>query len=150
MTLIISFLVARRMELPLEKILLMALFHDFHEARTGEVDKIALRYVTRDTYKANQEIFASEYPEAYETVAEYEEKKSAEALVVYEANVVALIVELKALMERGNENVKEWIEGNVSRLRLPVMRDLAQGIISGNTQDWWKDIRKELHEQFAK
>lgn len=35
----------------------MSIFHDFHEGRTGEMDKVAKLYMTRHEDKANIDIF---------------------------------------------------------------------------------------------
>ncbi len=154
MTAVIGYLLARMISKPkrsidLEKVLLMSIFHDFHEARTGDVDKISTFYVTRDEGRANDDIFSTTDPEMADTLVEYEKRESPEAKIVYEANIVALLVELKALQEKGNRNVDDWIEGNCKRLRIPEAKQLAKEICSSNTQDWWKDIRKKLHKSFA-
>ncbi|MFC1626821.1 hypothetical protein ACFL1P_01300, partial [Patescibacteria group bacterium] len=77
-------------------------------------------------------------------------KKSLEARIVYEANILALQVELKHLMECGNINAKEWYVGNGSRLRISQAKKFSEEILKSNSQDWWKDKRKKLHKQFSK
>ena len=84
----------------MEKILIMSIFHDFHEGRTGEMDKVAKLYMTRHEDKANIDIFSEVDAELLVLLNEYEEKETLESLVVYEANVIAFGVECKILMER--------------------------------------------------
>lgn len=157
MTAVIAYLLAREVQesesavgIDMEKVLCMSIFHDFHEARTGEVDKIALSYITRDQNRANRDIFSGVDDRILKTVQEYEGKKSREARIVYEANILALLVECKHLVEKGNTNAREWLEGNAKRVRLPQSKSLARDIISGNTQSWWKDVRDRLHEEFSR
>ncbi|MBI3559786.1 HD domain-containing protein [Candidatus Gottesmanbacteria bacterium] len=134
----------------METILTMAIFHDFHEARTGDLDKIASFYMTRDQGKANKDIFQGVDDGLLATLEEYEKKESLEARIVYEANIVAFLVELKLLEEKGNTHAREWISGNIARLRLPEAVALAQELARIDSHDWWKSLRAALHEEFSK
>ena len=134
----------------MEKVLIMSIFHDFHEGRTGEMDKVAKLYMTRHEDKANIDIFAGIDDELLAQLNEYESKKTLEAQVVYEANVIAFGVECKILMERGNTHAKEWMDANSLRVRLPESVALMTALAITDSQDWWKDIREAIHEEFAK
>lgn len=137
-------------DLTMETVLTMAVFHDFHEARTGDLDKIASFYMTRDQGKANKDIFQGVDDGLLATLEEYEKKESLEARIVYEANIVAFLVELKLLEEKGNTHAREWINGNIARLRLPEAIALARDLASTDSHDWWKNLRTTLHEEFSK
>lgn len=158
MTAVIAYLLAREINdqqdemrnVSMEKIMLMSVFHDFHEGRTGEMDKVAKLYMTRHEDKANEDIFGVVDKELLGLLNEYEAKQSLEALVVYEANVIAFGVECKILMERGNTHAKEWMDANSKRVRLPESVVLMTSLATTDSQDWWKDIRDAIHEEFAK
>lgn len=158
MTAVIAYLLAKEVNsqhkadrsVSMEKIMLMSIFHDFHEGRTGEMDKVAKLYMTRHEDKANEDIFGEVDKELLELLTEYEAKQSLEALVVYEANVIAFGVECKILMERGNTHAKEWMDANSTRVRLPESVALMTSLSQTDSQDWWKDIREQIHEEFAK
>lgn len=147
MTAVIAYLMAKEKNVDMEKVLLMSIFHDFHESRIGEADKIHTFYVTRDTARANLDIFSDD-PSLHAHLVEYEKKESLEARIVYEANILALLVEVKKLVENGNENAKEWLTENAKRVRIPESAALADAIQNGNTQDWWRDIREKLTKIF--
>jgi putative hydrolases of HD superfamily len=152
MTSVIAYVLAKSVneKVNLEKILVMSLFHDFHEGRTGDVDKMAALYVKRDTARANRDIFAENDTSLFTVINEYEEKGTLEAKIVYEANILALLVELKQLVEKGNTNAREWLTSNSTRLRLPEAKRLADEIVNGNSQDWWKDLRTVLRQEYTK
>lgn len=158
MTAVIAYLLARQINLQknsdrmvsMEKILVMSIFHDFHEGRTGEMDKVAKLYMTRHEDKANLDIFSGIDDELLAQLNEYEAKKTLEAQVVYEANVIAFGVECKILMERGNTHAKEWMDANSLRVRLPESIALMTALAGTDSQDWWKDIREAIHEEFAR
>lgn len=158
MTAVIAYLLARQINaqnkkdrgVSMEKILIMSIFHDFHEGRTGEMDKVAKLYMTRHEDKANIDIFAGIDDALLVQLNEYEAKQSLEAQVVYEANVIAFGVECKILMEKGNTHAKEWMDANSLRVRLPESVELMTALASTDSQDWWKDIREAIHEEFAR
>lgn len=158
MTAVIAYLLARQIngqgeasrQISMEKIMIMSIFHDFHEGRTGEMDKVAKLYMTRHEDKANIDIFSDVDAELLTLLNEYEAKQTLEALVVYEANVIAFGVECKILMERGNTHAKEWMDANSLRVRLPESVELMALLAKTDSQDWWKDIRDAIHEEFAK
>lgn len=158
MTAVIAYLLAREINggkiparhVSMEKIMVMSIFHDFHEGRTGEMDKVAKLYMTRHEDKANRDIFEGVDDEILQLLNEYEARKTLEALVVYEANVIAFGVECKILMEKGNTHAKEWMDANSLRVRLPESVELMTSLAKTDSQDWWKSIRQTIHEEFAK
>lgn len=136
-------------QISMETVLTMAVFHDFHEARTGDLDKIATFYMTRDQDKANSDIFKGVDDELLQMLHTYEEREALEAKIVYEANIIAFLVELKLLEEKGNTHAREWLDGNLARLRLPAAISLAKDLAGTDSHDWWKNIRTTLHEAFS-
>lgn len=158
MTCVIAYLLAKqintnpeRQEKPnMETVMLMSVFHDFHEARTGELDKIAKLYTMRDEGKANQHIFSGVDDELLATLEAYEEKQSIEARVVYEANVIAFSVEVKLLLEKGNVHAADWLKSNDSRLRLPESIALAEKLAASDSHVWWKDLREVIRDEFTR
>lgn len=158
MTCVIAYFLAKQLKanssaklgINMETVLVMSVFHDFHEARTGDLDKIAKFYMTRDQDKANRDIFKDIDDELLKTLDTYEKKQTLEARIVFEANVIAFAVELKLLIEKGNIHAQEWLDANTKRLRIPEAVALAETLNKTSSQDWWITIRKTLHEEFAK
>jgi len=158
MTAVIAYFLAKEInasdnperKVSMEKVLIMSIFHDFHEGRTGEMDKMAKRYMTRHEDKANTDIFQGMDDALLAMLNEYEEKQTLEAQIVYEANVIAFGVECRILMEKGNSHAKEWMDANSLRVRLPESVALMRALADTDSQDWWKDIRDAIHEEFAK
>src|SRR5690348_5894938 len=89
MTCVIAYFLGKQLQADLLQVLTMAIFHDFHEARTGEVDKLAKFYITRDQDRANHDIFSAIDAELSRLLDVYEAKQTLEAKIVYEANVIA-------------------------------------------------------------
>jgi putative hydrolase of HD superfamily len=150
MTAVIAYFLAKELSADMEKVMVMSVFHDFHEARTGDLDKIAKFYMKRDQDRANSDIFKGVDDELLALLEEYEKREGIEAKIVYEANVIAFLVELKLLIEKGNTHAGEWLDANIKRLRIPEAVTLAESLAKTSSQDWWKTIRKTLHEEFAR
>ncbi|OGF99460.1 hypothetical protein A2Y99_00340 [Candidatus Gottesmanbacteria bacterium RBG_13_37_7] len=149
MVAVITYVLAKELHVDLEKALLMALVHDFIETRTGDVYKLADLYVKVDTKSAIEDAFAKlEHPKKIiPLMIEYEKRKTLEAIIVHDADVLALCVELKQLTERGNKDAVEWLEANMGRLKLSQSRKLLQEVKKTNSQNWWAKERDTLHKK---
>ena len=148
MTSVIAYFLGKLLHADMLQVLTMAIFHDFHEARTGEVDKLAKFYITRDQERANHDIFDAIDSELSSLLDIYEAKQTLEARIVYEANVVAFLVEVKILAERGHTQAKEWYEANLNRVKILEASLLAADIWKTDSQIWWKKFRDTLNESF--
>lgn len=152
MVAVISFLLAIRLKADIKKVLVTALFHDFSEARTGDVYKLADLYVKADENKAMKDALDGlpDSKELINAVNEYEKKETQESKIVHDSDTLALCIELKQLMENGNIHAGEWFEANIESLRLEVSRKLAQELKKSDSQDWWKKEREILHKRMKK
>ncbi len=152
MVAVIGFVLAQELKANVGKVLMMSLFHDFAEARTGDIYKLADLYVQADEKKAINDAFwgLPDGNKLADITREYEKEKTLEAKIVHDADTLALMLELKQLMENGNINAKEWFEGNFDALRLNESKKLAQQLKSTNSQDWWKKERADLHRLMKK
>jgi len=152
MVAVISFILANQLKIDIKKVLIIALFHDIAETRIGDIYKLADFYVEADERKAIQDIFLH-LPNGRELIKiaqEYREEKTLESKIVHDADTLALCIELKQLIEKGNIHAKEWFEANVERLKLPLAKKLGEEIRKSNSQDWWKKERQIIHKEYKK
>ncbi len=152
MVAVIGYLLATELKADVQKVLTMGLFHDLSETRIGDVYKLADLYVQVETMKAVKDVF-SNLPNSGKIISliqEYEDEKTLEAKIVHDADTLALMIELKQLMENGNINAKEWFLGNFDALRLDLSKKLAKQIQNSNSQDWWKREREKIHKSYKK
>jgi 5'-deoxynucleotidase YfbR-like HD superfamily hydrolase len=149
---IISLVLGQIMKANIEKVLLMSLLHDFSETRTGDIYKLADYYVSANTPKADFDSFSNLQDSQifFSLIEECHLKKSLEAQIVSDADVLALIIELKILIENGNTNAKEWLDANLNFLKLEESKKLGIEIQKGNSQRWWEKYRKLIHKSTAK
>lgn len=145
-TAIIGYLLTLRVtEADSLKTVLMCLYHDLHEARTGDHNYVAKRYVTVDEEKAIQDL-AEDLPFGDEIIAiteDFNQGKSIEAQVASDADQLDLILELKEQQDLGNKYASEWLSFAVKRLQTEAAKAMAKDILSTDSTDWWFDKKTE-------
>jgi putative hydrolase of HD superfamily len=109
---------ARGLEVDCERVLRMALLHDWAETRVGDMPRTATGYFGADVRK-NAETLAfgdivnglgsseSEYKTLYQ---DYEQRQSLEARLVKAADIIDLLVEAYALERSGAKGLDEFWE----------------------------------------
>lgn len=107
---------ARGLEVDCERVLRMALLHDWAETRVGDMPRTATNYFGADARKAAETLaFAdivsgvgaaeSEYRALYH---DYEQRSSLEARLVKAADVIDLLVQAYALEQSGAKGLDEF------------------------------------------
>jgi len=127
------------------KTTLMCLFHDLHEARTGDHNYVNKRYVQIDEEKAVQDL-AKGLPVRDQIVSltrEFAEGKSLEACISRDADQLDLILSLKEQQDLGNPYAREWIHYALKRLLSEAARSMAQEILETDSTEWWFEKETE-------
>lgn len=127
------------------KTILMCLFHDLHEARTGDLNYVNKRYVHVDEEKATNDL-AEGLPFSDELLSltrEFNRGETLEASLSRDADQLALIVELKEQQDLGNKYAAEWIHYALKRLHTENGNKLAQEILTTDWTDWWFEKRTD-------
>jgi putative hydrolase of HD superfamily len=118
---------------------LMCLFHDLHEARTGDHNYVNKRYVRVDEDRAVQDL-AKGLPmrdELLSLTRDFAEGKSIEARLSRDADQLDLILSLKEQQDLGNAYAQEWIHYAVKRLQTDSARKMAEEILVTDSTEWW-------------
>jgi len=121
------------------KILKMCFLHDLHEARTGDMNYMNKKYVSVDEDKALDDLcrtlpFGNDIRQITD---EFNRAESKEALLVYDADQIELILMLKEYKDLGNKYADEWIYYALKRLKTDVGKELAQQILNTDSTHWW-------------
>ena len=141
-TAIIGYALARREpSADLNKVLLMCLFHDFPEARTGDHNYMNKRYVRTDEARALRDMTEGLDlgPEITELTTQFNGCNTLEARLAKDADQLDLILELKAQLDVGNPNAADWITYAVKRLCTEGAKALAREILETHSAHWWFD-----------
>lgn len=139
-TAVIGYVLARdESRADLLKTMMMCLFHDLHEARTGDLNYVNKRYVSVDEVRAVQDL-GKELPfgdELISLIREFNRGETIEACLSRDADQLGLIVELKEQQDLGNKYAKEWLHYALKRLRTENAKKMAQEILKTDCTDWW-------------
>ena len=138
-TAIIGFILGIKEGLDWSKIVIMCLFHDMHEARTGDFNYVYRRYNKAKVDKALADTFRDTGLEdiVLPLINELEEVSSKEAEIAHDADQLDLILNLKEEHDLGNPYAEKWLKYALERLRTDVGRSLAEKILETDHTDWW-------------
>lgn len=128
-----------------EKVVLMCLFHDLCEARTGDLNYMNKKYVKADEDSAVRDMTADLFfgNEIRKLLAEYTARESREAKLAHDADQLELILQLKEQGDLGNPYAGDWISSAVKRLQTETGRQLARSILCTEFCDWWFKDRED-------
>ncbi len=145
---IIGMLIAQELEANSDKVIKMSLLHDLEEARSADHNWIHKHYVkvydeeiTNDQFKAlpNAE-------KMIKLIKEYEERKSLEAKITKDADLLDEIFLLREYAWQGNKEAEIWLKGKngeneqQKRLFTAPAKQIAKETKKQIPSDWWKNI----------
>jgi putative hydrolase of HD superfamily len=127
------------------KTILMCLFHDLHEARTGDHNYVNKRYVQVYEDKAIQDLAhkLAFGDEIISLTREFNEGESLEARISRDADQIDLILELKEQQDLGNKSAGEWLYYAEKRLLTETAKSLAKEVKNIKFTDWWFEKKTE-------
>lgn len=132
------------MKADMEKILIMSIFHDFGEIRSGDQNWVQKKYVK----VMDQEIISDQLGgllpgnKFYAYGQEYEKCLSLEAKIVKDADNLEQLLLEKEYFGKGVQIAGDWMKGpsKISRLNTDVAKELALLIIELPLSDWWSNL----------
>jgi putative hydrolase of HD superfamily len=129
----------------LSKVVLMCLFHDFPEARTGDHNYVNKRYVRVDEEGAlRDQVRGLPFGDRIrELVMEFTEGRSLEATLSKDADQLDLILELKEQQDLGNRYAVDWLSFALKRLLTDAGRRVAAEALTTDSAEWWFDKKTD-------
>jgi putative hydrolase of HD superfamily len=121
------------------KLISMCLVHDLAEARVGDLNTVHKQYVTADETRALEDAtrglaFGRNLKGL---IQEYNEGRSEEARLAHDADQLALILELKDLMDVGYKPPHSWIDNVISRVKTKVGKKIVHAVMQTQRDSWW-------------
>jgi putative hydrolase of HD superfamily len=128
------------------RLLQMCLIHDLTEARTGDLNYVQKKYLSVDESRAIADLTENlPFDNALtDLIKEFNAGETLEAQLAHDADQLALILELKALHDAGNNGPKAWLPHVVARLRTSVGQSLAKQILDTASDEWWFEDKNEI------
>ncbi len=138
-TAVIGYVLAKLAGANLERTVLMCLFHDLHEARTGDFNYVSKRYNSSERTQALRDCVAGTGlgDDLLELWEELEQTRTLEAELAQDADQLDFIANLKEEQDLGNPYAAKWMQSALQRLRTEPGKQLAQAINNTDHTDWW-------------
>lgn len=138
-TSVIGYTLAKLAGADAARVTFLCLFHDLHEARTGDFNYVNHRYDTCRDRDALQDAVDGTGLEQdiLDGWDELQERQSLEARLAHDADQLDLICNLKAELDKGNKFAADWLESAVKRLRSPQAQALCEVILRTDHNRWW-------------
>jgi putative hydrolases of HD superfamily len=127
------------MDVNVDRLVKMCLFHDLPEARTGDLNYVNKKYVEADEKKAVTDL-AQTLPfgdEIKELLLEFIEGKTEEAKLARDADQIEMILALKEYKDLGNKYADEWLQFSLKRIQTDAGRELSKMILETDSSMWW-------------
>ncbi|MCF8069962.1 MAG: HD domain-containing protein [Desulfobacterales bacterium] len=124
------------------KMLKMCLVHDLPEARIGDINYVQKTYVKADEEKAIKDMSRDLpfKPEFEKLIKEFNEGKTFESRLARDADQLALILDLKRLIDSGHEPPVQWMPAVTDRLVTETGKAMAEEIKKTKSDAWWRKI----------
>lgn len=128
-----------------EHIATMALFHDIAECRTGDLHKIAQRYVDAD-----EQVVVEGMTESLNVVGdsirklwhEAEERGSPAAIIAKDADLLDVAVSAREYMAAGFKEAEDWYKNAGTALKTEQGKRLWTELGFADPNAWWKGLKK--------
>lgn len=132
---------ARKVNANPDRCLKMALIHDIGETRVWDINKVSASYTEKDEERAAKDAMKGVFDEFNALYSETKSRKSKDALVARDADLLECIIQAKTFEMRGNPLAREWIINASKGLHFGESRELASKI-GKNDKVWWAGLKK--------
>ncbi|MGC8981454.1 MAG: HD domain-containing protein [Minisyncoccia bacterium] len=112
-TAFIGYFLAKELNADVDKVIKMCLLHDIEEARAGDQNWVNKRYlkVYEEEIREEQLKKLPNSKELLEISKEYQERKTLEAKIAKDADLLDEILLLKEYEFQGSKEAKDWLKG---------------------------------------
>jgi putative hydrolases of HD superfamily len=131
------------------KVFMMAFLHDMKEVRSGDHNYIHKKYVKIfEEEILNDQLGDLPFDDLLKIGKEFEERKSKEAIIAKDADLLDQMLLLKEYAHQGNHEAEIWLSGKGSdgvnvqyrNLKTKSAKMLGKEILSGKVSEWWENI----------
>jgi putative hydrolase of HD superfamily len=138
------------------KVVMMCLLHDLAEARSGDHNWVHKRYVRVFDEEINEEQLGNlPYKDFQKIANEYRERKTKEAILAKDSDLLDQILLLREYEWQGNKEASIWLHGKgkkkkneqLKKLKSASARKLGAAIYKENPSDWWDTLWTSLNRK---
>lgn len=128
------------------KVATMLIFHDVHETRVSDLNKVTRRYVSVDDAKAAGEQFGSLGDDVGGDILslwnEMEKRETDTAIIAKDADYLECAITAKEYIAKGYPAAIDWM-GNVrDALKTESAKRLAEKLFQADPNEWWQGLKE--------
>lgn len=144
---VIGYILAKLENANQEKVALMCLFNDLHEARLNDLHKIGHRYIdfrTAET-KANKEQTESLGEigkDIFSLHEEFKNQKTKESIVARDADLLENAYQAKEYIDCGYKDAQDWLKNIRKNLRTKSAIEMLDDLEKTSSNQWWQGLKK--------
>ncbi len=130
-----------------DEICAMLVWHDMHEARLGDIHKIANRYLQKNKEKVvTDQLDELAQPKIKQTLLilwqQLERKNTQAGIIAKDADLLEQALTAKEYLEKGYSDAQDWIDNIKQALQTNTAKKLIQEIEQTSSNDWWQGLKK--------
>ncbi len=133
------------------KVMSMVLIHDIPEARINDLHKVGARYI--DFQKAEKDSFKEQLDrlpkkiadEFYSLFMEMEEKKTKEAVIAKDVDLLECAFQAKEYLEQSYKDAENWIDNVEKGLKTKSAKEILKIMKKSGANDWWYGLKHIGH-----
>jgi putative hydrolase of HD superfamily len=144
-TAVIAFALAKMEGADPQRLCAAAVFHDMHEARLGDMNKITARYVhtSRELERKIEREQAQGMPKALrDSVLAALELSASETAILKDADYLECAIQAKEYADAGNSGTLAWVGIIGKRLRTRSAKRLHARLRSMKSNSWWSGLKR--------
>ncbi|MDO8436231.1 MAG: HD domain-containing protein [bacterium] len=143
-TTIIGYFLAKELKADADKVIKMCLLHDIEEVRSGDHNWVHKRYVKvyEDEIRKEQLQNLVHAEELLKFSKEYEERKTLEAKIAKDADLLDECFLLNEYIWQGSKEASEWLKNNEQEKRMftDLAKQIAKEAKNQEPSFWWKQL----------
>lgn len=142
----IGYVLARIEGADTQKVLLMTLFNDLHEARINDMHKVAHKYL--NVREAEKNAFTDQIEnlekgiksEMKDLREEYDNQETLESLIARDADILECLIQAKEYTDLGFRNAEKFFKKAPDHLRTDSARRLWNKAAGWDSNAWWERL----------
>ena len=143
---VIGYILSKLEKADSNKVLIMTLFNDLHEARIGDLHKMSQRYLKVE--KAEDEAFMEQVEkvdgaiknELKDMRKEYRRQMSEESIIARDADILECLFQAKEYSEYGKKEALKFMKKAPGHLSSKSAKRLWNYLKSKNLNSWWEGL----------
>jgi putative hydrolase of HD superfamily len=126
------------------KLCTAAVFHDIHETRILDLNKITARYIdTDDLIKKVEEDQVEGMPEKLgKSVLDTMELSEEEKVILEDADLLECAFQAKEYLDIGHDGAKSWLNNIEKKVQTKSAKKLMAHVKKQDSNSWWKGVKK--------